>query len=118
MVNDKTLTAAINNNLDSVVSLLAGEEETKGLATQFKDYLYDITNSGTGMLRGRKVSISSSLKRIDSKIESMEARLEQRQKTMEAQFSAMETLVSGLNSQSTYLTQQMTMLSNMMSGGN
>jgi len=118
VVNDKTLSAAINDNLDSVASLLAGEEGTKGLGTQFKDYLYEITNSGTGMLKGRKDSVNSSLKRIDTKITSMEARLEQRQKTLEAQFSAMETLVSGLNAQSSYLTQQMTMLSNMMSGGN
>lgn len=113
LVNDKILSAAINDNLDGVVSLLAGEENTKGLATQFKDYLYEMTNSGTGMLKGRKDSINTSLKRIDSKIASMEARLEQRQKTMEAQFSAMETLVSGLNAQSSYLTQQMTILSNM-----
>ena len=118
VVNDKTLSAAINDNLDGVVSLLAGEEGADGLATQFKDYLYDVTNSGTGLLSGRKESITNSLKRIDTKITSTEARLEQRQKTLEAQFSAMETLVSGLNSQSSYLTQQMSILNNMVSGGN
>lgn len=117
-INDSTLSAAIDNNLDSVVSLLAGEDGKEGLATQFKNYLYEMTNSGTGMLQGRKESINSNIKRLDTKIESMEARLEQRQKTLEAQFSAMETLVSGLNSQGSYLTQQMTILSNMVSGGN
>ncbi len=114
VVNDKTLSAAITNNLDSVVSLLAGEEGSKGLGIQFKDYLYEMTNSGTGMLRGHKESIDSNLKRIDTKISAAEARLEQRQKTLEAQFSAMETLVSGLNAQSTYLSQQMESISNMM----
>jgi flagellar hook-associated protein 2 len=117
-IDDTTLSAAIGSNLDSVVSLLAGEDGAEGVATKFKNYLYEMTNSGTGMLKGRKESINSNLKRIDTKIDSMEARLEQRQKTLESQFSAMETLVSGLNSQGSYLTQQMTILSNMMSGGN
>lgn len=117
-VNTKTLSAAINNNLDGVVSLLSGEDGVDGIATKYKDYLYEMTNSGTGMLQGRKESINSNLERIDNQVTKMEARLEQRQKTWEAQFSAMETLVSGLNSQSSYLTQQMNMLSKMMSGGN
>ncbi len=114
VVNDRTLSAAIDNNLDSVVSLLAGEESAAGAATQFKDYLFAMTSSGTGMLSGKKESIDNNLKRIDTRITSMESRLEQRQKTLEAQFSAMETLVSGLNAQSSYLTQQMDSLSNMM----
>ncbi len=115
-VNDTTLTKAISENLDSVTTLLAGENDTKGLATQFKDYLYGMTNSGNGMLSGKKTSINSNIKRIDTKITAMEARLEQRQKTLESQFSAMESLVSGLNSQSTYLTQQMSLINKMMSG--
>lgn len=114
VVNDKTLSAAIDNNLDSVVSLLAGEDDTIGAGTQFKDYLFAMTNSGTGMLNGKKESIDNNLKRINTRITSMESRLEQRQKTLEAQFSAMETLVSGLNAQSSYLTQQMDSLSNTM----
>lgn len=117
-VNGTKLSAAIDKNLDSVVSLMAGEEGVTGAVTQFKDYLYGMTNSSTGMLKGKKDSISTNLTKINDKITSVEARLEQRQKTMEAQFSAMETLVSGLNSQSSYLTQQMDILSNMMSGGN
>jgi len=117
-VNETKLSAAIDKNLDSIVSLMAGEENVTGVATNFKDYLFGMTNSSTGMLKGKKDSISTNLKKIDNKISSVEARLEHRQKTMEAQFSAMEKLVSGLNSQSSYLTQQMDILSNMMSGGN
>ena len=115
-VNEKTLGAAIDENLDSVVSLLAGEDGVEGVATRFKNYLFDLTSSATGMLQGRRESINSNLKRIDTKIDASQARLEQRQKTLEAQFSAMETLVSNLNAQSSYLTQQMTALTNMMSG--
>ncbi len=117
IVNDKTLTAAIDTNLNSIVSLLTGEDGKKGVATQFKDYLFSLTNSSSGMLKTRKDSTDSNIKRIDTKITSIEARLEQRQKTMEAQFSAMETLVSGLNNQSSFLTQQMEAITNMMNYG-
>lgn len=118
VVNDKKLSAAVDSNLDSIVSLLAGEGGNKGIATQFQDYLESMTSSTTGMLKAKKDSINSNVRRIDNRIDSMEMRLEKRQKMLEAQFGAMESLVSGLNAQSSYLTQQMTMLSNMMSGGN
>ena len=118
VVNDKKLSAAVDSNLDSIVSLLAGEGTSDGIAAQFQDYLESMTSSATGMLKGRKEGINSNIRRIDGRIDSLEMRLEKRQKMLEAQFSAMESLVSGLNAQSSYLTQQMTMISNMMSGGN
>ena len=118
VVNETTLNNAVNNNLDDIATLLAGEEGVTGIATKFKNFLYDTTNSGTGLYKTKKDSISTNLKKIETSISNTEARLEMRQKMLEAQFSAMETLVSGLNNQSTYLTQQMENLSNMMSGGN
>lgn len=118
VVNDETLSQAVEENLGSVVSLLSGEGEKKGLAEQFSDYLESMTSSTTGMLSGRKQSINSNVKRIDSRIEIMEMRLEQRQKTLEAQFSAMETLVSGMNAQSSFLTQQMANISSITNRSN
>lgn len=117
-LNDTTLTKAINTNLDDIATLLAGEENVTGVATKFKNYLYDMTNSGTGLLKTKKDSIESNLKKIDTSITKLESRLEYRQKTLEAQFNSMETLVSGLNSQADYLTQQMNILNKMVSGGN
>ncbi|WP_028585510.1 flagellar filament capping protein FliD [Desulfogranum mediterraneum] len=116
-VNDKILDKAVDENLDSVVTLLSGEGEKEGLAAQFQDYLDSMTNATTGMLAGRKQSITSNVKRIDKRIEISEMRLEQRKKTLEAQFSAMETLVSGFNAQSSYLSQQMASITNIMNYG-
>ncbi len=113
-INDDVLSAAVDNNLDSVVTLLSGENGEDGLATQFQDYLESMTSSSTGMLQGRRTSITSNVKRIDNRIETMGMRLEQREKTMRAQFSAMESLVSGMNAQSSYLTQQMDAISSIM----
>ena len=107
IVNDETLSQAVDENMNSVLSLLSGEEGEDGLAAQFTDYLESMTSSTTGMLSGRKESINNSISRIDGRIEIMEMRLEQRQKTLESQYAAMETLVSGFNAQSSYLTQQM-----------
>ena len=115
-VNEKTLNAAIDGNLDSVVSLLAGENGLDGIAGQFQDYLGSLTDSVSGLLKGRKDSIDSNLRRLDTRITSMEMRLEKRQQMLERQFSAMESLISGLNAQSSYLSQQMTAITNMMSG--
>ena len=117
-VNEKTLNAAIDENLDSVVSLLAGENGVDGIAGQFQDYLDTLTDSVSGLLKGRKDSIDSNLRRLDTRITSMEMRLEKRQQMLERQFSAMESLISGLNAQSSYLNQQMTAITNMMSGKN
>ncbi len=118
VVNDETLSKAVDENLDSVVSLLSGEGKNKGLAEQFSDYLKSMTSSTTGMLSGRKESINNSVKRIDGRIEIMEMRLEQRQKTMEAKFYAMETLVSGFNTQSSFLTQQMANIASLTNRSN
>jgi flagellar hook-associated protein 2 len=116
-VNDTTLSAAIDNNLDGLVNLLAGTGNAGGLGKQFKDYLSSLTNSTTGLLQGRTKATNDNLKNIANQITITQTRLDQKQKTMEAQFSAMETLVSGLNSQSTYLTQQMSAITNIMNYG-
>lgn len=116
-VNDKRLSEAVDNNLDSVVKLLAGDGGEDGMAKRMREYVDSITSASTGLLKGRKDSIDSNIKKIDNRIDSMEMRLEKRQKMLETQFRSMETLVNGLNAQSSYLTQQMSMLTNMMSGG-
>ncbi len=117
-VNDERLSEAVDENLDSVVTLLSGEDDGDGVADQFRDYLESMTSSTTGMYAGRKQSIDSNIKRMDNRIEIMEMRLGQRQTTIESQFYAMEQLVSGMNAQSSYLTQQMESISNMMNYNN
>jgi flagellar hook-associated protein 2 len=63
----------VEKNLGSVVSLLAGEGEKNGSGKEIQDYLGSMTNASSGMLKGRKDSITSNLKRIDNRITSMEA---------------------------------------------
>ena len=115
-LDDEKLTAAIQNDLDSVEKLLVGEDENEGVAVKFQDYLEGITDSIDGLSVAVKKSTEANVKRIDSRIEVIEARLEKKEETMLKKFSAMEELVSGMNNQSSFLTQQLDMLTNMMTG--
>jgi len=101
-VNDTTLSAAIDSDIDSVVSLLSGPNGDDGIAVTFQEYLESQTSSTDGMLAGRETNITSGLSRLDDRIEQMEMRLAKREETMRSQFNAMELLVSSMNAQSDY----------------
>ncbi len=112
-VNDTTLSAAIDSDIDSVVSLLSGPNGDDGIAVTFQEYLESQTSSTDGMLAGRETNITSGLSRLDDRIEQMEMRLAKREETMRSQFNAMELLVSSMNAQSDYLTQALSGLENL-----
>ncbi len=117
-INDATLTKAIETNPGDVAKLLAGENGVKGIATQFKDYLDNITNSVDGFYVGRKNTINDRIKEIDNSINQMNVRLAQKKQNLEKQFNSLETLVSSMNSQSNYLTQQLANMPSLGGGKN
>lgn len=116
--NNTKMDAALQNNFDGVVSLLAGEGSVDGVMKKMNYYLLDVTNGSTGMYAGKKKSYNQTAARIDDQILNMEPRMVKKEATLRAQYTAMEKLVSGLNAQSSFLTQQMDMLSNMLKGNN
>lgn len=109
VLNSATLSDAIKEDQDSIVNLLSGqnEDDDSGIASQFNDYLKQLTDSDDGLLAGRKKSIDDNIARIDSNIEKMETRLEKREATLRAQFNAMEILVSSMNTTADYLDTQL-----------
>lgn len=109
-VSDAQLTEAIDNDLDGIAKLLAGETGVDGISTLFKGYLDSMTDSSDGIYASRKETTDSSLRRIDLNILRLEDRLEQKEKNLRAQYSALEELVSVMNSQSAYLSQQLSAL--------
>jgi len=117
LLQDNTkMDAALAENFDGVVSLLAGEGKVDGMMKKFNYYMLNVTSGSTGMYALKKSNYDLNVKRIDTQISNMEPRMLAREATMRAQYSAMETLVSGLNSQGSFLTQQMDLLSNMLKG--
>jgi len=112
--NNSKMDAALKDNFDGVVSLLAGEGSVDGVMKKFNYFLLEQTSGTNGLYAGKKKSYDLSVKRIDDQILNMEARMSQREASLRAQYTAMEKLVSGLNAQGSFLTQQMDMLSNML----
>ncbi|MBE0582736.1 MAG: flagellar filament capping protein FliD [Desulfofustis sp.] len=108
------LSAAIDTDLDSLITLLAGNgDDIDGIGTMMQDYLSSLTSPTDGLLAGRKKSIETNLARIDKQITLTESRLEKREETLRRQFSAMEQLVSTMNSQSSFLSSQLQSLENL-----
>lgn len=115
IINDETLTEAIQDDLSGVTTLLAGDGLTDGIATGFKSYLDDITDDIDGFYAGRKESIDRNIKRTEKSIENMEMRLDKREQTLFDQFNALEQLISTMNATSSFLTSQLTSLENLWS---
>jgi flagellar hook-associated protein 2 len=114
VLNNEKLSAVRDQNFDSLVNLLAGDDEDmEGIASQFQGYLESLTDSRDGLYAGRSQAINDNLKRMDERIVQMEMRLEKREETMRSQFNVMEQLVSTMNSQSAFLSQQLDMISNL-----
>lgn len=111
-LDSSTLMKAIEEDQESVINLLSGQEgsENEGIASQFEQYLALLTDSSDGLLAGRQKSINDNIARIDANIEKTEARLDKRKATLSAQFSAMEQLVSTMNSTASYLSSQLSSL--------
>lgn len=115
--DNSKLNAALEENYDSVVHLLAGEGSIDGVMKHFNSYLLEITHGSTGLYALRKDNFESVINRLDDNIRNIEPRMTKREATLRAQFTLMEQLVSNLNAQGSFLTQQMDMMSNMMPGG-
>ncbi|MGE4580265.1 MAG: flagellar filament capping protein FliD [Desulfuromonadales bacterium] len=113
ILDDATLSGIIDEDLAGLTNLLAGSDGVEGIATRFKNYLDDITDSRDGFLVGRKESINSNIRQIDNNIERMEMRLAKREQNLFAQFNALEQLVSTMNAQGDYLTQQLSGMENL-----
>ncbi len=114
VLNNEKLSEVRDQNFDSLVNLLAGDdEEMEGIASQFQGYLEALTDSRDGLYAGRSQAINDNLKRMDERIVQMEMRLEKREETLRSQFNLMEQLVSTMNSQSAFLSQQLDMISNL-----
>lgn len=108
--NNTKLDAALENNFDDTVALLAGDDETAGVMKGFNALLLKMTSGTSGMYAVQKNGYDRSVERFDSQIDLMELRLAKREEILKAQFTAMEQLVSSLNAQGDFLTQQMSSL--------
>jgi len=117
LAQDNTkMDAALANNFEGVVKLLAGEDSTDGVMKKLNSYMLTVTSGTIGLYATKKANYDLNAKRIDTQILNMEPRMVKKEAMLRAQYTAMESLVSGLNAQGSFLTQQMDLLSNMLKG--
>jgi flagellar hook-associated protein 2 len=117
-LNSSKLDTALEDGLDGMVSLLAGEENVDGVMKKFNSYLLEVTSATKGMYAAKRDRYETRIDRLDDQIAQKEMLMEKFEINLRAKFNAMELLISNLNSQSSFLTQQMDMLSKMTTGGN
>ncbi|MBV5318099.1 MAG: flagellar filament capping protein FliD [Desulfobulbaceae bacterium] len=114
VVNNSKLDTALENGLDGMTKLLAGEEGVAGVMQKFNTYLLDATSATKGMYADKRDRYESRVERMDKQIADKTTMLDKIEARLKARFNAMELLISNLNSQSGYLTQ----LSNLNNSGN
>lgn len=102
-VDSSTLQDYLNDDLEGVLKLLAGDNNQEGIADLFGSYLKGITDSVEGIYALRKKSNDAGIKRINTRIESMELRLEKRETFLQKQYTALEEMMSTMNSQLSYI---------------
>jgi len=110
-LNSSKLTDAIDNDLDGLGKLFAGETGNDGIIEKFKTYIDGVVDSDNGLYASKKTTTDSSIRRLDRNIENMQTRLDKRESMLRKQFDALEQLMSTLNAQSSYMSQQMEAIS-------
>jgi flagellar hook-associated protein 2 len=108
------LSAALEEDRDSVVNFLTGENgDGEGFAGQLDALLDQYLNGSTGLLATKETGLKSSIAKIGDQIERVELRLSKREETLRRRFDVMETLMAEFQTTSGALDQQLQSLSNL-----
>lgn len=112
-LNSDTLTTALQENYDDVVSFFTQDEEgSQGLAVQLYDTL-DTYVKSTGVLASKQDGLQSSIDDIQDQVERINMRLEQREENLRNQFQALESLLAEYQTTENLLNQQINHLNNL-----
>jgi flagellar hook-associated protein 2 len=114
----QTLTGAADQDVDGLVVKYAGTGTgtfdfnfTKGVGDMLDKALDLMSDSVSGYVSKKELSLQNQMSSIDKKISDMEERLTKYQETLTSKFVAMETALSKLQSQQSYLTSMINSLS-------
>lgn len=108
-VDSAALDSAIQDDLDAVVALFAGDG---GIAVRLAEFVSGYVNVG-GIIDGRATGLTDRIEDISDQRDALSRRLTSLEERLLAQFSAMDALVGQLQATGNYLTQQFTTLSNL-----
>lgn len=122
-INDATMSAKMDEDLQAFAELFVDSDGTSGpdtgLAQELADAIGRLTDGYTdpvggafykGIFANRKDALTSTIDRIDDDIERRESRLETYEAQLVARFTALETVMAQLNAQQAYLSQNLATL--------
>ena len=116
-IDTAKLNKALEDNLEGVKNLFTQNNTVEdldnnqyGIAARVNKFLYEMTNSTTGILTGRTSSFQNEIKMLDKQIDSINSRLELREKTLFRKFTAMEAAIANADSQMAWLEMQLSSL--------
>jgi flagellar hook-associated protein 2 len=114
VINDTELNEAIASDFEAVKNLFTKnngvsdlEVEDYGIGVRVNNYLYNITNSTTGILKSKSSSFEKEISMFQKQIETVEARLETKEESLIKKFAAMEAAMNSSNTQLQWLQQLM-----------
>lgn len=114
-IKDQTLfDEAVDNNIDDLSKLFAGE---KGIGTKLNDYMDTINDPTNGILQSMDTFYTGEITAIEDKIEIKEEYLTRVETRYYKTYSNLETTLAKLKAQGSYLDQQITAMNNTNSSG-
>lgn len=98
-VDDSKLNGALTGYLSEVKTLFQGNGATDGIAGKSYDYIYSMTNTGTGTLTRKEQIYQDTIDYLTELMDERNERIDQYEANMRARFAYMEELVSTLKAQ-------------------
>lgn len=106
LIDEDTLTDAIQNNPDAVSQFFIGTDGTSGFINQVTDDLDNYLDEDTGLIAARTDSLESKLEQLEERYEEKQALIDSEMARWTEQFTQLDTLISQLTSTADYLTTQ------------
>ena len=101
------VTATPDQIADAGGSISATVTVTTGIASQMSDYLEQLTDPATGLLKLKVDNFQDRIETYQQQIDRHDARLEQRRAQLVARFSQLEVALSQMQAQGSYLSSQL-----------
>ncbi len=107
-LDSSTLSTALTDNRADVSAFFT--TASTGFAVRMGDVLSRISDSESGLIKGREDGIFAEVDRLKDRGKALELRLESVEKRYRAQFTALDTLISEMTNTGNYLAQQLASL--------
>lgn len=100
--DEKKFQSALESNFEEVVSLMTGDENTRGVMPAIINAVNSISGSGGGILTNQLQNYNSQIQSIDKNINTKEKQLERRAETLKNQLASAQGALNSMKSQSAY----------------